>query len=85
MYHYVANIINACVADPGNREVIRDDYWLQFNDLFNYIEDTSRTQPQSIGGNYFPEIALKPRLWLHHNYSHTVLHAQPPISMVGSP
>ena len=48
-------------------EVIRDDYWLQFNDLFNYTEDTSPTQPQIIGGNYSPEIALKPWLWLHHN------------------
>ena len=48
------------VADPSKRGIRRDDYW--FNGLFNYTEDTSPTQPQSVGGNYSPEIAPKPRL-----------------------
>ena len=41
--------------------------------------DTSPTRPQSVGGNYTPESALKPRLDLHHIYSYTVSHEQTPI------
>ena len=72
------------VADLSRGGIRRDDYWLQFNDLFNYTEDTAPTQPQSVGGNYSPEIALKPRLDIHHNYSYTVSHVQPPISTADS-
>ena len=42
------------VADLGNREVIRDYYWLQFNSLFNYTEDTTPTHPQSVGTELIP-------------------------------
>ena len=58
------------IRPSKQRGIRRDDYWLQFNGLFNYTEDTSPTQPQGIGGNYSSEIALKPQLDIHHDYSY---------------
>ena len=52
-----------------------DNSWLQFNLVYsNNTGTASPTQPQSVGGNYSPGNALKPRILTYINYSSTVSH-----------
>ena len=62
------------VADPTREGRNRENSWLQFNRLFNNRGTASPTQPQSVGGNYSPASALKPRILTYINYSSTVSH-----------
>ena len=66
--------INTYVSDPSREGRSRDNSWLQFNRLFNNRGTASPTQPQSVGGNYSPASALKPRILTYMNYSSTVSH-----------
>ena len=63
------------VANPGREGRSRDNSWLQFNGFIQTNRGTaSPTQPQSVGGNYSPVNALKPRNLTYINYSSTVSH-----------
>ena len=57
MYFY---FIDMCSRYPGRE--IRNNSCLQFTRLFNDRGTASPTRPQSVGGNYSPASALKPRL-----------------------
>ena len=59
----------AFVADPSREGRSRNNSWLQFNRLFNNRGAASPTRPQSVGGNYSPESALRPRILTYINYS----------------
>ena len=65
--------IGICVADPSRERRNRDNSWLQFNVFIQTNWGTAApTQPQSVGGNYSPANALKPRILTYINYSSTV-------------
>ena len=69
------NGIGAFVADPSRGRRNRDNSWLQFNGFIQANRGTaSPTRPQSVGGNYSPTSALKPRILTYINYSSTVSH-----------
>ena len=63
------------VANPGREGRSRDNSWLQFNGFIQTNRGTaSPTQPQSVGGNYSPTNALRPRTLTYINYSSTISH-----------